>query len=187
VKFEPTRLPGVIRIEPDVHRDARGFFLETYHAQKYAEAGIDVRFVQDNHSRSSRGTLRGLHLQHPRGQAKLVRVLEGTVFDVAVDVRVGSPHFGQWVGFELTAETQHQLFVPAGFAHGFAVTSERADFEYKCSDVYAPECELVVRWDDPAIGIDWPIEAPTLSARDAQAPLLADLTDGLPKFQAPVP
>ncbi len=182
MKVEETRLPGVVLVKPDVHRDPRGFFIETYHAERYAKAGLDARFVQDNHSRSAAGTLRGLHLQHPKAQAKLVRVLQGSVFDVAVDVRVGSPHFGQWVGAELTAENQHQLYVPAGFAHGFAVTSEFADFEYKCSDLYAPDCELVVRWDDPAIGIDWPIEAPTLSARDAEAAPLADLEASLPRY-----
>jgi len=183
VKFEETRLPGVVLVSPDVHRDPRGFFLESFHERKYAEAGIDARFVQDNHSRSAQGTLRGLHLQHPHAQAKLVRVLAGSVFDVAVDVRVGSPWFGQWVGYELTAESQQQLFVPTGFAHGFAVTSEGADFEYKCSDFYAPEYELVVRWDDPAIGIDWPIEQPTLSTRDAAAPLLEELTGKLPRYE----
>jgi len=183
VKFEPTRLPGVVLVKPDVHRDDRGFFLESFHERKYAGGGIDAHFVQDNHSRSAKGTLRGLHLQHPHAQAKLVRVLAGSVFDVAVDVRVGSPHFGQWVGADLTAENQHQLFVPAGFAHGFAVTSEHADFEYKCSDFYAPECELVVRWDDAAIGVDWPIETPALSGRDTDAPLLADLTSVLPTYE----
>lgn len=183
MKFEETTLPGVVLVEPDVHRDDRGFFLEFFHERRYAEAGIEARFVQDNHSRSMKGTLRGLHLQHPHAQAKLVRVLSGSVFDVAVDVRVGSPHFGRWVGFELTAESQHQLWVPVGFAHGFAVTSDTADFEYKCTDFYAPDCELVVRWDDPAIGIEWPIDAPTLSPRDAGAPLLADLTERLPRYE----
>ncbi len=183
MKFEETTLPGVVLVEPDVYRDDRGFFLEFFHERRYAEAGIEARFVQDNHSRSMKGTLRGLHLQHPHAQAKLVRVLSGSVFDVAVDVRVGSPHFGRWVGFELTAESQHQLWVPAGFAHGFAVTSDTADFEYKCTDFYAPDCELVVRWDDPAIGIEWPIDAPTLSTRDAGAPLLADLTEKLPRYE----
>jgi len=184
MKFTETRLPGVILVEPTVHRDDRGFFLESFHARKYADAGIDVAFVQDNHSRSGRGTLRGLHLQHPHGQAKLVRVIQGSVFDVAVDVRVGSPHFGGWVGFELSAESQNQLFIPAGFAHGFAVTSDTADFEYKCSDFYTPTDEVVVRWDDPAIGIEWPVETPTLSARDARAPSLAELMDRLPRYVA---
>ena len=183
MKFTETRLRGVFLVEPVVHSDERGFFLESFHERTYADAGIEVHFVQDNHSRSGHGTLRGLHLQHPHGQAKLVRVLAGSVFDVAVDVRVGSPQFGQWVGFELTAESQHQLFVPAGFAHGFAVTSETADFEYKCSDFYEPSCEQVVRWDDPAIGIDWPLADPTLSARDAEARPLADLIDELPRYE----
>ena len=182
MKSTETRLRGVFLVEPVVHRDARGFFLESFHEQKYARAGIDSHFVQDNHSRSGQGTLRGLHLQHPHGQAKLVRVLQGSVFDVAVDVRLGSPQFGEWVGVELSAESQHQLFVPAGFAHGFAVTSETAEFEYKCSEFYEPSAELVVRWDDPAIGIDWPIEDPTLSQRDAEASLLAELTEKLPRF-----
>ena len=183
MKSTETRLRGVFLVEPVVHRDARGFFLESFHEQKYARAGIDSHFVQDNHSRSGQGTLRGLHLQHPHGQAKLVRVLQGSVFDVAVDVRLGSPRFGEWVGVELSAESQHQLFVPAGFAHGFAVTSETAEFEYKCSEFYEPSAELVVRWDDPAIGIDWPIEDPTLSQRDAEASLLAELTEKLPRFE----
>lgn len=183
MKFEATRLPGVVLVKPDVHRDERGFFLESYHEEKYRQGGIGARFVQDNHSRSVRGTLRGLHLQHPRAQAKLVRVLAGSVYDVAVDVRLGSPHFGRWVGVELTAANQHQLFVPEGFAHGFAVLSEVADFEYKCSDFYAPDCELVIRFDDPAIGIDWPGSAPTLSARDAEAPGLAELEAKLPRYR----
>ena len=184
MKFTETRLPGVILVEPVVHRDDRGFFVETYQTQRYIEHGIDVTFVQDNHSRSGHGTLRGLHLQHPNAQAKLVRVIDGSVFDVAVDVRVGSPHFGEWVGVELTAESQHQLFVPAGFAHGFVVTSERADLEYKCSALYAPDCEHVVRWDDPAIGIEWPLDgAPTLSSRDAKAQPLDALKDVLPRYE----
>ena len=172
-----TRLAGVLIIEPRVFGDARGFFCETYQAERYAEAGIPARFVQDNVSRSGRGTLRGLHFQAPpHAQGKLVSCLDGAVFDVAVDLRVGSPTYGQWVGAELTADNMRQMFVPAGFAHGFVVTSETALFSYKVSGVYAPHTEGSVRWDDPNLAIDWPVETPTLSDKDASAPMLADLS-----------
>jgi dTDP-4-dehydrorhamnose 3,5-epimerase len=181
VKVTPTRLAEVLLVEPAVHGDARGFFLETYSAARYRDAGITEAFVQDNLSFSARGVLRGLHLQHPHAQGKLVSVLQGAVFDVAVDVRVGSPDFGRWVGVHLSAENKRQLYVPPGFAHGFVVTSETALFSYKCTEYYHPETERSVRWDDPRIGIDWPIVDVSLSKKDREAPLLADLPlDALP-------
>ncbi len=169
-----TGLPGVVLLEPRVHGDARGFFLETFHAARYADAGITMPFVQDNWSRSVRGTLRGLHLQEPHPQGKLVYVVAGAVYDVAVDVRRGSPAFGRWVGYELSADNKRQLWVPPGFAHGFVVLSETADFVYKCTDVYRPEAERAVLWNDPALGIAWPVSEALLSAKDAAAPRLAD-------------
>jgi dTDP-4-dehydrorhamnose 3,5-epimerase len=182
VKFNPTDLPGVLLIEPDVHRDERGFFLETYQQSRYAAGGVDESFVQDNHSRSGRGTLRGLHAQLKRPQGKLVRVIEGEVFDVAVDIRRGSPHFGRYFGTLLSAENFLQLYVPPGFAHGFCVTSEVAQFEYKCSDFYDPQDEITISWNDAEIGIPWPVKAPQLSAKDAAAPRLAEVR-ALPSFQ----
>jgi dTDP-4-dehydrorhamnose 3,5-epimerase len=182
VKFTPTRLPEVILVQPDVHRDARGFFLESYHAGKYEEGGIPGPFVQDNHSSSQRGTLRGLHAQWRRPQGKLVRVLFGEIFDVAVDARLGSPRFGQWVGVMLSSENHHQLWVPPGFVHGFCVTSERAEVEYKCTDLYDPGGELGVVWNDPDIGIDWPVKEPVLSGKDAAAARLKDVREKLMKF-----
>ena len=175
MKIEALSLPDVLLITPKVFGDARGFFVETFASERYAEAGIDMPFVQDNLSRSPKGVLRGLHLQHPHGQGKLVQVVEGSVFDVAVDVRVGSPNFGKWVGAELSAENHCQLWVPPGFAHGFVVTSEHALFSYKCTDTYHPEAELSVLWNDPAIGIDWPTAAPVLSDKDRTAKALADV------------
>lgn len=175
-------LPGVKLIAPVVHRDDRGFFVETYHQQRYAAAGISAVFVQDNHSRSVRGTLRGLHMQRTKLQAKLVRVIAGEIFDVAVDVRLGSPTFGRWTSARLSAENAHQLFVPEGFAHGFTVLSDVAEVEYKCSAFYDSADELAIRFDDPAIGIEWPVSAPILSARDASAPTLAGHADRLPAF-----
>ncbi len=181
MKVHETALPGVLHIEPAVFGDDRGYFVETYAEPRYLALGIP-KFVQDNMSRSGRGVLRGLHLQNPHGQGKLVSVTAGSVFDVAVDVRVGSPHFGKWVGVELTAERHNQLWVPAGFAHGFCVTSEHAVFAYKCTDTYHKESELGVRWDDPAIGIKWPVASPTISPKDAAAPFLADIpADKLPR------
>jgi len=172
----PTELPGVLLVEPKVHGDARGFFFEAYHQRRYADAGIPGPFVQDNVSRSTRGILRGLHYQHPRGQGKLVWVLAGSVFDVAVDVRRGSPTFGKWVGVELSDQNRRQLWIPAGFAHGFCVTSESADFAYKCTDFYAPEHEQTILWNDPRIGIRWPLEQPRLSAKDAAGKRLGEQT-----------
>ena len=177
MKFFETKLPGVIRIEPAVHGDDRGFFMETWQAKRFAEAGIDQAFVQDNFSHSAKGTLRGLHYQIQQAQGKLVRVVSGEVFDVAVDLRRSSPHFGQWVGVLLSADNKQQLWVPPGFGHGFLVVSDTAEFEYKCTDFYAPEHERSIRWDDPDIGVDWPLEnglEPLLSAKDAAAPFLKD-------------
>ena len=183
MKFHETALPGVVLIEPDVYKDARGFFLETYHERKYAEGGIPGPFVQDNHSGSARGTLRGLHAQRTRPQGKLVRAVEGAMFDVAVDIRRGSPTFGRWVGFELSGENFLQLWIPPGFAHGFCVTSDRVHVEYKCTDFYDAEDELPVAWNDPEVAIAWPIAQPTLSVKDAQAPRLAEILDRLPRFE----
>ena len=173
MKFVQTLLPGVVIVEPDVFRDARGFFLETFHAARYREGGIPYDFVQDNHSRSVRGTLRGLHAQRRRPQGKLVRVVQGEIFDVAVDIRPGSPTFGRWEGARLSAENFRQIFVPPGFAHGFCVLSETAEVEYKCTDFYDPKDEIGARWD--SAGIDWPIERPLLSPKDAALPTLAEL------------
>lgn len=174
MKFTPTELPEVILVEPDVHRDDRGFFLEVFHGQKYAEGGIDVSFVQDNQSRSSRGILRGLHSQCQQPQGKLVRVIDGEIFDVAVDGRPESPSFGRWVGVVLSGENFKQLYVPPGFLHGFCVLSDRADVEYKCTDFYNGADEISVRWNDPAIGIKWPLSDPLLSPKDRDAPHLAE-------------
>ena len=178
MKVSPTKLRGVFVVEPDVFADQRGFFLETWSHKRYSEAGLPQTFVQDNLSRSTKGILRGLHLQHPYGQGKLVQVVAGEVFDVAVDVRVGSPTFGQWEGITLTGENHRQIYIPPGFAHGFCVLSEEALFSYKCTEAYHRETELGVIWNDPAIGIDWPIDDPILSTKDAAFPLLADIDQG---------
>jgi dTDP-4-dehydrorhamnose 3,5-epimerase len=177
-----TTLPGVLVIEPEILGDARGFFMETFQATRYTEAGIPGPFVQDNLSRSAYGVLRGLHLQNPGPQGKLVTVLKGRVRDVAVDVRRGSPSFGKHVSVELSDENRRQFWVPRGFAHGFVVLSETADFFYKCDALYSPADEMVVRWNDPALGIDWGVAAPSLSARDAAGRPLADI-DNLPIYQ----
>lgn len=171
-----TPLPGVKLIEPRVFGDARGFFLESWNRRTFAGLGLDLDFVQDNHSRSARGVLRGLHYQLSDPQGKLVRVTSGSVFDVAVDIRRSSPQFGQWVGYQLSAENHRMLWVPPGFAHGFVVTSDHADFMYKVTRFYNPADERSIRWDDPSIGIAWPDigMAPTLSGKDAIAPPLAD-------------
>lgn len=170
-----TVLPEVLIIEPKLFGDQRGFFVETFQSIRYAEHGIVRPFVQDNMSRSSRGVLRGLHLQNPNTQGKLVSVIRGRVLDVAVDVRVGSPNFGRHVAVELSEDNRRQFWVPRGFAHGFVVLSDTADFFYKCDDLYSPKDEISVRWNDPAIGIDWGIDNPSLSAKDAAAPLLEDV------------
>lgn len=178
MKVTPTALPEVLALEPSVFGDERGFFMESYNRRVFNEAvGYDVEFVQDNHSRSTRGVLRGLHFQlPPQAQGKLVRVSTGAVFDVAVDIRRDSPRFGQWVGMELSETNKRQLWIPAGFAHGFLVLSDQADFLYKTTDYYAPSLERTVRWDDPDLGIAWPDtgSAPRLSERDAAGPVLKD-------------
>lgn len=181
MRVTPTSLPGVLSIEPDVFGDERGFFLETFSSRRYEAEGIPGLFVQDNLSRSQRGVLRGLHLQHPFGQGKLVYVIEGEVFDVAVDVRNGSPHFGKWVGEYLSGDNKRQLYVPPGFAHGFVVTSESALFAYKCTSYYDPGTERSVRWDDPRIGIEWPLREVTVSAKDQRGAAL----DGIPADELP--
>lgn len=170
-----TRLPGLVLLEPRIHGDSRGFLVETFRREEWMAAGIDCEFVQSNHSRSSRGVLRGMHFQREPGQAKLVRCARGRIFDVAVDIRSGSATFGQWEGHELDDQSHRQLFVPAGFAHGFCVLSEAADVIYNLSSYYDPETEAGFAWDDPDVGIDWPVAEPQVSERDAGAPRLAEL------------
>lgn len=184
MKVVETSLPGVKVIEPAVFGDERGYLFEAYNADRFKKHGLDIAVVQTNISRSSRGVLRGLHFQWPRPQGKLVSVLEGEVYDVAVDVRIGSPTFGRWTGVMLTADNKRQLWIPEGFAHGFCVVSEHATFFYQCTDTYHPEFDGSIRWDDPSIGIDWPVSAPLLSGKDAGAPNLADAPPGrLPEYQ----
>ena len=168
MKVMPTALPEVLLVEPAVFEDERGYFLESFNAARYATMGIAGPFVQDNTSFSRRGVLRGLHLQHPGAQGKLVAVVQGEVFDVAVDVRVGSPTFGAWVGATLSAENRRQLWVPTGFAHGFVVTGAHALVTYKCTTYYRPESEICIRWDDPRLGIEWPLRDAIVSAKDAR-------------------
>lgn len=175
MKIIETALPGVLIIEPAVFGDERGFFLESFHAKRYRDAGIDMVFVQDNHSRSRKGVLRGLHFQRRYPQGKLVRVSRGSIFDVAVDINPASPTFGQYVGVTLSDENHRQMWIPPGYAHGFCVLSEVADFEYKCTDLYYPEDEGGVLWSDPDLNIQWPITEPLLSAKDLALPSLADL------------
>ena len=179
MKVTETDLPGVLILEPRVFGDDRGFFMETWQRERYREAGIDVDFVQDNLSFSRKGVLRGLHFQNPHAQGKLVQVLQGEVFDVAVDIRVGSPTFGRWAGINLSADNKRQFYVPPDFAHGFCVLSETALFSYKCTDLYHPESEGSILWNDPAIGIDWPVSDPSLSEKDAQAPTLDSMSESL--------
>jgi dTDP-4-dehydrorhamnose 3,5-epimerase len=177
MEFEPTRLPEVILVKPRVFGDERGYFFESWREERFAAAGIAAHFVQDNHSHSVCGTLRGLHYQIQQPQGKLIRVTRGEVFDVAVDVRRSSPRFGQWVGVHLSETNHHMLWVPSGFAHGYLALSDRVDFLYKCTDYYAPVHERAVRWNDPAVGVQWPLPdgvAPTLSSKDAVATLLND-------------
>jgi dTDP-4-dehydrorhamnose 3,5-epimerase len=181
----PTELPGVVIIEPRAFRDDRGHFFESYNAAKYREAGLPDRFAQDNVSFSKAGVLRGLHYQLPNAQGKLVSALRGSVFDVAVDIRRGSPTFGRWVGVVLSDENLRQLYIPEGFAHGFAVMSECAVFHYKCTAPYDPRSEGSIIWDDPEIGIDWPTRDVLLSPKDAAAPRLADVApDRLFRYEA---
>jgi dTDP-4-dehydrorhamnose 3,5-epimerase len=184
MKVETAGIPGLVIIEPAVHGDDRGFFMESYSRDRYADAGLPKEFVQDNVSRSERGILRGLHLQHPNDQGKLCFVLEGEVFDVAVDVRVGSPTFRQWEGFLLSAQNKRQVYIPPGFAHGFCVLSEHALFAYKCTDFYAAQSEIGIAWDDPEIGIEWPIESPRLSGKDKKNLRLDAIpADRLPRYE----
>jgi dTDP-4-dehydrorhamnose 3,5-epimerase len=180
-----TELPGAVVIEPRVFRDERGYFLETWNQRAYEEAGLNLTFVQDNLSCSTKGVLRGLHYQYPQGQGKLVSVVQGEVFDVAVDIRPGSPTFGTWAGVTLSEDNARRFYVPPWYAHGFVVTSESARFTYKCTDFYNQATEGGIRWDDPAIGIAWPVAAPILSEKDAAAPLLKDIPeDRLPPYRA---
>ncbi len=179
MKFTPTAIPDVVLTEPQVFGDDRGFFMETWQARRFADYGIAAHFVQDNHSRSRQGILRGLHYQVSQPQGKLVRVVAGAVYDVAVDMRRDSPTFGQWVGAILSAENMHQMWVPPGFAHGFYVLSESADFVYKCTDYYAPEFERVIRWDDPDLAIAWPLvngAPPLVSPKDEAGAAFAEAT-----------
>ncbi len=175
MRIKETSLPGVIIIEPDVFGDERGFFMETWHQIKYREAGLPAAFVQDNLSYSSRAVLRGLHFQYPNTQGKLVFVLQGEVFDVAVDIRPGSPTFGCWTGVTLSSANKNQLFIPEGFAHGFCVVSETALFAYKCTDIYNPKAEGGIIWNDPDIDISWPVNNPVLSDKDKYYPRLKEI------------
>lgn len=186
MKVYETRLPGMFIIEPGVFGDSRGYFMETWNQASYAQAGLTTSFVQDNLSFSARGVLRGLHFQNPNAQGKLVYVLQGEVFDVAVDIRGGSPTFGQWTGVILSAENHRQLYIPVGFAHGFCVTSETALFAYKCTDFYNPRAEGGIIWNDPDIAINWPVTAPNLSEKDRKYPKLKDIPmHFLPKYGGP--
>lgn len=180
MNFIESELPGVLFVEPRAFEDERGYFMETYHQRSFLEGGVACTFVQDNFSRSRKGTLRGLHYQLRHPQAKLVYVISGEVFDVAVDIRRGSPTFGKWVSAVLSGENHRQIFVPAGFAHGFCVISERADVVYKCTDFYAPGDEYGIHWSDPDLAIPWPVAEPLLSPKDAANPRLADVPEALP-------
>jgi len=177
MKFVPTELPGPLVIEPEVFGDERGFFLESWNALQFREAGLDVGFVQDNHSRSRGGVLRGMHFQNPLPQGKLVRVVSGAVFDVAVDLRRSSPNFGRWVGVELSESNKRMFWVPEGFAHGFLTLRDETDLLYKCTAPYSPQCEHTLAWNDPSVGIDWPLGGtkPQLSAKDREGVTLADV------------
>ena len=184
MKVSPTKLPDVLVIELATYQDARGYFMETYQQQRYADAGIVGHFCQDNLSFSVRNTLRGLHFQSPQAQAKLVQVIAGAIFDVAVDVRIGSPTFGQWDGVTLSRANKRQVYVPQGFAHGFCVLSESAYVHYKCSDFYAPQAEGGVHYADPDLAIQWPLSEPLLSDKDSRFPLLKDIApENLPVYQ----
>lgn len=181
--FQRLAIPEVILVQPTVHRDPRGFFLETYHAKRYAKGGIPEVFVQDNHSFSTARVLRGLHAQLYKPQGKLVRAILGEIFDVAVDIRPGSPTFGKWVGEVLSGDNARQLYVPPGFAHGFVVLSETAHVQYKCTALYDKDDEIGIVWDDPEIGVDWPIQDPVVNDKDRQAPRLADIVQRLREAQ----
>lgn len=183
MKVTPLDIPGVLLIEPRLFRDSRGLFCETFHAERYAAAGLVDRFLQDNFSRSIRGTLRGLHYQEPHAQGKLVMVAEGAVYDVVVDIRRGSPMFGKWHGFELSSDNYRQLYVPPGCAHGFCVTSEQAAVLYKCTDFYSPKDERGIIWNDPGLAISWPVSRPILSAKDQAYPTLEATQAKLPQYR----
>jgi dTDP-4-dehydrorhamnose 3,5-epimerase len=184
MKILETELPGVLVLEPRTFSDDRGYFLETWHETRYSELGLSERFVQDNLSFSRRDVLRGLHFQHPNGQGKLVFAIQGEIFDVAVDIRVGSPTYGKWVGETLSGGTMRQIYIPPGFAHGFAVLSDSALVAYKCTEYYSPTHESSLRWDDQALGIKWPVANPIVSAKDQDAPRLAEISrDRLPRFE----
>jgi len=183
MKTHKTELDGVLIIEPNIFDDQRGYFFETYSQNRYREIGIQSNFVQDNLSFSKKGTLRGLHYQHPHDQAKLVQVIRGEVFDVVVDIRRRSPTFGKWIGQYLSGENKKQIFIPEGFAHGFCVIGDTALFHYKCSDFYAPACEGGILWSDPDVAIDWPLDSPIVSGKDAQFSWLKDIAeDRLPSY-----
>ena len=183
MKVMQTALEGVLIIEPDFFGDERGYFMETFHRKRYKQEGVDTGFVQDNLSFSSKGIVRGLHYQFPQTQAKLVQVIQGEVFDVTVDIRRGSPTFGNWIGFDLSDENMQQVYIPEGFAHGFCVVSETAFLSYKCSDFYAPDSEGGILWSDPDLGIDWPVKQPVLSEKDSQYLCLKDIPpDRLPVY-----
>ena len=179
LKIQSLSIPGVFLIEPERFKDHRGFFMETHHIEKYRQAGIDAAFVQDNHSHSVQYVLRGLHYQLSRPQGKLIYAVTGEIFDVAVDIRPGSPSFGRWISAVLSAQNHKQLYVPEGFAHGFVVLSDHADVIYKCTDVYMPGDEYGVLWSDPAIGIDWPVDIPILSKKDQENKRLNDIPENL--------
>jgi dTDP-4-dehydrorhamnose 3,5-epimerase len=187
VRFLPTQLDGVVIVEPQIFRDSRGFFLEVHHAAKFARGGIDESFVQDNHSRSTYGTLRGLHAQLLRPQGKLVRAIRGRIFDVAVDIRPSSATFGRWVGVELNDEDFRQLWVPPGFAHGFCALSPIAEVGYKCTALYDAEDEIGIAWDDPDLAITWPVDEPLLSDKDRNLPRLAEIVASLREAEASDP
>ena len=183
MRITESGLKGLLIIEPDIYRDQRGYFMETWNHERYSSYGINDQFVQDNLSFSACGILRGLHFQNPRGQGKLVYVTLGEVFDVAVDIRAGSPTYGRWEGYYLSAENSRQLYIPEGFAHGFCVTSKDAVFVYKCNEYYSPSKEAGILWSDPEIGIKWPVEKPVLSEKDAKNPLLRDLNSSvIPRY-----
>ena len=183
MNVQQTKLPGVLIIDPVVHRDPRGFFLETYQQRRYEAAGARGPFVQDNCSSSLRGTIRGLHAQRRAAQGKLIRAITGEIFDVAVDIRRGSPTFKRWISVALSGETQRQVYVPPGFAHGFCVVSESALVEYKCTELYDPADEMTVRWDDPELAIPWPAPKPLISPKDRAASVLRELADQLPEYR----
>ena len=185
MKVITTEIPGVLLVEPQLFGDERGWFVETWQQARYAEHGMPASFVQDNQAFSERRVLRGLHAQHPHDQGKLVQVISGEVFDVAVDIRHGSPYFGRWVGAILSGENRRQFYVPEGFAHGYCVLSDQALFSYKCTDTYHPETQFAIRWDDPALGIEWPLDGePSLSDKDQDAPFLSELPeDRLPPYK----